>query len=133
MSMSDTIADMLTRIRNGQMSKLLYVDIPYSKHKESILQVLRDEGYIDSFTVNEVSPNILNLKAKLKYSSTGRAVISEISRFSRPGKRSYSSINVLKPHYNDMGIYILSTSKGVMSDREAKAKKVGGEIICKVF
>jgi len=132
MSMTDNIADMLTRIRNGQKSKLLTISLPHSKMKCSVLEVLKTEGYIKEFR-SIFEGRIGQIEVDLKYSSNGKPVICEIQRVSKPGKRMYSSIGGLKGYYNNMGIYILSTSKGVISDREAHHYGVGGEIICKVF
>jgi small subunit ribosomal protein S8 len=132
MSMTDTIADMLTRIRNGQKSKLISVPIPHSRMRCSILDVLKEEGYIKDYKVAHEG-NKGQIEVDLGYSNVGGPVIREIHRVSKPGKRVYSSINKLKGYYNNMGIYILSTSKGVLSDRAAHRLGVGGEIICKVF
>lgn len=130
MSMSDSIADMLTRVRNGQKSKLLNVAIPASKKKMAVLDVLKDEGYVGDYSVDETG-RWINLN--LKYSRVGDPAICEIHRVSKPGRRVYSAISDLKGYYNNMGIYILSTSKGVISDRTARKHNVGGEVICKVF
>ncbi|HJD56418.1 MAG TPA: 30S ribosomal protein S8 [Rickettsia endosymbiont of Pyrocoelia pectoralis] len=132
MSMTDNVADMLTRIRNAYKSKLINVSFPSSKIKTSILDVLQKEGYIKSYT-DIKKDNINYTEVTLKYSVRGEASICEIHRVSKPGKRVYSAISDLKGYYNNMGIYILSTPSGVMSDREAHIKNVGGEIICKVF
>lgn len=132
MSMTDNIADMLTRIRNGQKSKLISVSLPGSKTKCAILKVLQEEGYIRGYEVSN-EHNISQIEVYLKYSTRGKPAIYKIDRVSKPGKRVYSSIDKLKGYYNNMGIYILSTSRGVLSDREAHSQKVGGEIICKVF
>ncbi|MBP7189921.1 MAG: 30S ribosomal protein S8 [Rickettsiaceae bacterium] len=133
MSMTDNIADMLTRIRNAQKSKLVTMLVPHSKMKCAILDVLKEEGYIRSYDVLDVSSNIRTIEVSLKYSSYGKPAIQEIKRVSKPGKRSYSPAGEMQGHYNGMGIYILSTSKGVISDREARRLGVGGEVICKVF
>lgn len=133
MSMSDTLADMLTRIRNAQRSRLIYVNVPFSRRKEAILDVLVKEGFIHSFLVEEVRSGVKEINIKLKYSPNGESNIKEINRVSTPGKRAYLSIKKLRPYYNNMGIYIISTSKGIMSDREARKLGVGGEVICKVF
>lgn len=133
MSMTDNIADMLTRIRNAQKSKMISMFVPHSKMKCSILDVLKAEGYIKSYVVNNMSHNINEIEVTLKYSVSGKPVIQEIQRVSKPGKRAYSSSVAMKPYYNGMGIYILSTSKGVLSDRDARRLGVGGEVICKVF
>ena len=131
MSMSDNIADMLTRIRNGQKSRLLNVSLPTSKLKCGVLEVLKSEGYIDGFTKDDANGGTIDIS--LKYSKVGSPAISEIHRVSKPGKRMYSAIGDLPGYFNNMGIHILSTSHGVMSDREAKKQNVGGEVICKVF
>jgi len=130
MSMSDNIADMLTRIRNGQKSKLLNVALPMSNLKCTVLDVLKSEGFIVGYT-KDVEKRVIDIS--LKYSRVGEPAISEIHRVSKPGKRIYSSINDLPGYFNNMGIHILSTSHGVMSDRRAKKVNVGGEVICKVF
>lgn len=130
MSMSDNIADMLTRIRNGQKSKLLNVALPMSNLKCTVLDVLKSEGFIVGYT-KDVEKKVIDIS--LKYSRVGEPAISEIHRVSKPGKRIYSSINDLPGYFNNMGIHILSTSHGVMSDRQAKKVNVGGEVICKVF
>ena len=130
MSMSDNIADMLTRIRNGQKSKLLNVAMPASKLKCAVLDVLKGEGYIAGYTFSTEDREI---SVELKYSRIGKPAICEIHKVSKPGKRIYSPISNLKGYFNNMGIHILSTSKGVMSDRDAKKHNVGGEVICKVF
>lgn len=132
MSMTDNIADMLTRIRNAYKSKLINVSFPSSKMKTSILEVLQKEGYIKNYT-STPKDNISYTEVTLKYSTNSDASICEIHRVSKPGKRVYSAIKDLKGYYNNMGIYILSTPYGVMSDREAHIKNVGGEVMCKVF
>jgi small subunit ribosomal protein S8 len=132
MSMTDSIADMLTRIRNAQKSKLISISMPCSKIKCAILDVLQKEGYIKKYLVIK-NGNISYIEVDLKYSVNGNSAIREINRVSKPGKRIYSPIDKLKGYYNNMGIYILSTSKGVLSDRDAHSQKIGGEIICKVF
>lgn len=130
MTMTDSIADMLTRIRNGQKSRLLNVSVPLSKLKCAVLDVLEKEGYIGGYVVSAEEKEI---NVELKYSRLGKPAICEIHKVSKPGKRVYSAISDLKGYFNNMGINILSTSKGVMSDREARKQHVGGEIICKVF
>ena len=130
MSMSDNIADMLTRIRNGQKSKLLNVALPLSNLKCAVLDVLKSEGFIVGYT-KDIEKRSINIS--LKYSRVGEPAISEVHKVSKPGKRIYSSIEDLPGYFNNMGIHILSTSHGVMSDRQAKKVNVGGEVICKVF
>lgn len=130
MSMSDNIADMLTRIRNGQKSKFLKVALSMSNLKCAVLDVLKEEGYILDYNKND-SEKIIEIS--LKYSNLGQPAISEIHKVSKPGKRIYSSIKDLPGYFNNMGINILSTSSGVISDRQARKLNVGGEVICKVF
>jgi len=130
MSMSDTIADMIARIKNGQKSKLLFVKAPFSKMKVSILNVLLEEGYVKAYSVNDTNRDI---NIELKYSNNGSPAILEISRVSTPGRRVYSSISSLSEYYNGMGTYIISTPKGIISDKQARKLNVGGEVICKVF
>ena len=130
MSMSDNSADMLTRIRNGQKSKLLNVALPMSNLKCTVLDVLKSGGFIVGYT-KDVEKRVIDIS--WKYSRVGEQAISEIHRVSKPGKRIYSSINDLPGYFDNMGIHILSTSHGVMSDRQAKKVNVGGEVICKVL
>jgi len=132
MSMSDTLGDMLTRIRNGQSAQKKLVDAPASRFRGNVLDVLKREGYIRNFSQIEKRPGILEFKIELKYFD-GKPVISEIKRVSTPGRRVYSSINDLPKTYNGLGISILSTPRGVMSDNEARAAQVGGEVLCQVF
>lgn len=133
MSMTDILADMLTRIRNGQKAKLLFVSIPYSKMRCNVLDILINEGYVASYVVSDVRSGIKNIDLKLRYDAYGNAAIKEIIRVSKPGKRFYTGIKDLKDYYNGMGVYVLSTSRGIMSDKQAKKLRVGGEVICKVF
>jgi len=132
MSMSDTLGDMLTRIRNGQSANKVVVEAPASRFRGNVLDVLKREGYIRNFSKIEKSPGIHEFKIELKYYE-GKPVISEIKRVSTPGRRVYSSINDLPRTYNGLGISILSTPRGVMSDNEARAAHVGGEVLCQVF
>lgn len=134
MVMTDPIADMLTRIRNAQKAKFLNVSFPYSNMKHEITKVLHDEGYIKSYSVSEIDQGVKKvIEIKLKYLDKGVPAIVKIDKVSTPGKRIYSSIKDLKEYYKGLGIYILSTSKGIISDREAAIQKVGGEVICKIF
>ena len=128
MSMSDPIADMLTRIRNAQMVEKTGVLMPASKVKLAIAQVLKDEGYIDDFGVrdNDGKPE---LHISLKYYA-GRPVIEKIERVSRPGLRIYKGSQEIPKVMNGLGIAIVSTSRGVMTDRKARADGVGGEVLC---
>jgi small subunit ribosomal protein S8 len=128
MSMSDPIADMLTRIRNAQMREQAVVAMPASKVKLAIARVLKDEGYIDGFKVSseEIKPV---LEIALKYYA-GRPVIEKIERVSKPGLRIYKSKDDIPRVMNGLGIAIVSTSQGVMTDRKARATGVGGEVLC---
>ena len=130
MSMSDPIADMLTRIRNAQMVEKVSVAMPSSKVKAAIAQVLKDEGYIDDFAVKaEGAKSELNIA--LKYYA-GRPVIERLERVSKPGLRVYRGRNDIPVVMNGLGVAIVSTPKGVMTDRKARATGVGGEVICYV-
>ena len=127
MSMNDTISDLLTRIRNGQMSKKEKVTIPYSKMKEALCKVMLEEGYIEGISVEE--SEYKNIIVDLKYYD-GKPVIDLIQRISRPGLRIYKSSNEIPLVKNGLGICIVSTSHGLMTGKVAKEKKYGGEIIC---
>jgi len=130
--MTDPLADMLTRIRNGQAARKTVVQSPSSKIRANVLEVLQREGYIRGYTREEVRPGVAELKIELKYLD-GEPVIREITRISKPGRRIYSRVADLPNVYNGLGISILSTPKGVMSDNEARAANLGGEILCRVF
>ena len=132
MAMSDPLGDMLTRIRNGQRVGKSKVNAPASMLRSNVLEVLKREGYIRGFRRHEQRPGIAELEIELKYHD-GNPVIQEISRISRPGQRVYSKIKELPLYYNGLGIMILSTPRGVMSDQEARAANVGGEVLCRVF
>ncbi len=131
MAMSDPIADMLTRIRNAQLVGKLSVSMPHSKLKAAIAAVLKEEGYIDSFEVKAESNNKSSLVLTLKYYA-GRPVIEKIERVSRPGLRIYKASADIPRVMNGLGVAIVSTPKGVMTDRKARANKVGGEVLCYV-
>jgi small subunit ribosomal protein S8 len=130
MSMSDPIADMLTRIRNAQMVQKPAVSLPSSKVKVAIAQVLKDEGYIDNFAVKS-NDGKSELEITLKYYA-GRAVIERIERVSRPGLRIYKGRNAIPQVMNGLGVAIVTTPRGVMTDRKARAEGVGGEVLCYV-
>jgi small subunit ribosomal protein S8 len=132
MSVSDPLGDLLTRIRNAQHRRLSKVTSPASNLRANVLEVLRKEGYIRGFTRNELEPGIAELEIELKYHE-GQPVIREIRRISKPGRRVYKKIKDLHRPYNGLGIAVLSTPRGVMSDNEARAANVGGEILCQVF
>ncbi len=128
MSMSDPIADMLTRIRNAQMVEHTSVAMPSSKVKAAIAQVLKDEGYIEDFRIVREQTKA-TLEIALKYYA-GRPVIEKIERVSRPGLRIYRGKEEIPPVMNGLGIAVVSTSRGVMTDRKARAAGVGGEVLC---
>jgi small subunit ribosomal protein S8 len=128
MSMSDPIADMLTRIRNAQLAEKLSVAMPSSRVKVSIAQVLKDEGYIEEFKVRDEGGKP-TLEIALKYYA-GEPVIEKIERVSRPGLRIYKGRDDIPKIMNGLGIAIVSTSKGVMTDRKARATGIGGEVLC---
>ena len=130
MSMSDPIADMLTRIRNAQMVEKAAVTMPSSKLKVAIAQVLKDEGYIDTFTVKGDAEKP-ELEIGLKYYA-GRPVIERIERVSRPGLRVYKGRHEIPQVMNGLGVAIVTTPKGVMTDRKARAAGIGGEVLCYV-
>ena len=132
MTMTDPIGDMLTRIRNGQRANKGAVNSPASKFRERVLDVLEREGYIRGYQRHEHDQGKPELQIELKYYE-GRPVIQTIQRVSKPGRRVYSSIRDLSPYSNGLGIHILSTPKGVLSDSEARQQNVGGEILCRVF
>jgi small subunit ribosomal protein S8 len=132
MAMSDPIGDMLTRIRNGQRARMSVVSSPASKLRSNVLEVLRREGYIRGFSEIEQRKGISEINIELKYHE-GEPVIKEIKRVSTPGRRVYTKIADLPRVYNGLGIAILSTPQGVMSDVEARAANVGGEVLCRVF
>ena len=132
MSLSDPISDMITRIRNAQMRKLPSVKIPNSKFRARILSVLKEEGYISDYKVLSDEKSIPSLHVDLKYHN-GMPVIKEIKRISKPGRRIYAKANSISKIQNGLGLAIVSTSIGIMSDNDARTKNVGGEIICRVF
>ena len=132
MSLTDPIADMITRIRNAQLRTLNTVSIPNSKLRSRILDVLKEEGYISNYKIESDKSNNKFLLVDLKYNN-GVPVIREISRVSKPGRRIYTKADSIPKIQNGLGIAIVSTSKGIMSDNNARLKKIGGEIICRVF
>lgn len=132
MAMNDLLSDMLTRIRNGQQALLEVVACPASKLLESVLEVLKGEGYIREFSRKVGDKGHEELLIELKYHE-GEAVIKELQRISKPGRRVYMGISDLPRYNNGLGIAILSTSHGVMSDFDARQANVGGEVLCSVF
>lgn len=136
--MTDPVADMLTRIRNGLSIKAKRVQIPRSKLKTQIADVLRREGYIRNFQTRDSLPEEGVgpqgwLEVELKYGPEGEHVITSIERTSRPGRRVYMQAKELRPVLNGLGMQVLSTSKGVLSDREARARNIGGEILATIY
>ena len=132
MTFVDPIGDMLTRLRNGQMRSLNKINIPFSKFRLKILEVLKNEGYIIDFKTDKDKKNRKLILVDLKYYE-GQPVIREITRISKPGRRVYSRADSIPRVHSGLGLAILSTSKGVMSDSEAIKNNLGGEIICRVF
>lgn len=132
MSLSDPLGDLLTRIRNGQMVGKPVVASPSSKLRTNVLEVLQREGYIRGFREEEVRAGVRRVLVELKYNE-GRPVIREIRRISTPGRRVYSKIKDLGRSYNGLGVQVLSTPRGVMSDHEARQANVGGEVLLEIF
>ena len=132
MSFTDPIADMITRIRNAQLRTLESVSIPSSKFRAKILDVLKEEGYISDYKFLSDAKNKGSLIINLKYNN-GLPVIKEIRRISKPGRRIYTKADSIPKIQSGLGIAIVSTSMGIMSDNDARSKNIGGEIICKVF
>jgi len=132
MSVIDPIGDMLARIRNAQERGKNKVSVPPSKLRERVLEVLQNEGFIRGFATVQQNGGKAEIEIELKYFD-GAPVIREINRVSKPGRRVYASVATLPTVYNGLGISILSTPKGVMSDADARAQNVGGEVICTVF
>ncbi|WP_137127392.1 30S ribosomal protein S8 [Roseomonas sp. HF4] len=132
MSMSDPLGDMLTRIRNAQSARQSRCKAPASRLRENVLEALKREGYIRAWRTEEVRPGVRFIDIELKYSE-GEPAIKEITRISKPGRRVYSKIAELPKVYNGLGTSILSTPRGVMSENEARAANVGGEVLCRVF
>ncbi len=132
MSMTDPLGDMLTRIRNGQRANKASVVSPASRLRANVLDVLQREGYIRGYSKQEVRPGVSELTIELKYFE-GKPVIKTVARVSTPGRRVYSGVSEIPRVANGLGICILSTPRGVMSDAEARAANVGGEVLCQVF
>jgi small subunit ribosomal protein S8 len=132
MSMTDTLGDMLTRIRNGQMAGMPKVSCPSSKLRKSVLEALQREGYIRGYTEVQQGTAQATLEIELKYHE-GEGAIRKIERVSTPGRRVYAGIKDLPRVFNGLGVSILSTPRGVLSDNEARAAHVGGEILCRIF
>ncbi len=132
MSLSDPLGDMLTRFRNAQRARHSNCVAPASKLRANVLEALRREGYIRGYSAETLRPGVDQLRIELKYNE-GEPVIKEITRVSKPGRRVYSKIKELPRVYGGLGVSILSTPRGVLSDAEARAANVGGEVLCRVF
>ena len=130
--MTDPIADMLTRMRNALMVDKKTVDMPDSKVKQAVARVLRDEGFIEDYRVAGEAPHKV-LRIYLKYGPLGERVIREIQRVSSPGRRIYRQVDELGHFRNGLGVWVVSTNKGILSDRECRQQRVSGEVICSVF
>jgi len=128
MGMTDPIADLLTRIRNGNLASKTSVDVPFSNIKAEIARILKTEGFINNYSQND-----RNLRIYLRYTEDGERVITKIDRVSKPGCRVYCNKDNLPKVLNGLGIAIISTSKGVLTDREARQASVGGEVLCSVW
>ena len=132
MSFTDPIGDMIARIRNGQMRSHVKIEMPASSFKGKILEILKREGFILNYSLDQVDEKKTKFTIDLKYNS-GSPVINNIERISKPGRRFYSSAQSIPRIRNGLGIAIVSTSRGVMTDSEARKAKIGGEIICRIF
>lgn len=131
MSCSDPIADALTIIRNGLEAGKAQVSFPYSKIKEGLVQVLKDEGYLSRVDVLDTKP-AKTIKVALKYAANGERVIHALNRISTPGRRVYRGSKELRPVVNGFGVAIVSTSKGILADRTCREQRIGGEVLCEV-
>lgn len=132
MSMSDPVADLLTRMRNNIQNRAKVVSVPFSRLKTHILEVLKREGFIRNFEV-VTEENKKNILVYLKYAENGSSVMSMLQRISKPGCRVYSKATDVKPVLNGLGISVVTTAKGVLSDRECRVQNVGGEVICEIW
>ena len=132
MAITDPIGDLLTRIRNGQLRGMAKIKSPNSRQRVRVLDVLQSEGFIRGYAEVEFKSGHRELEIELKYHE-GRPVIRELKRISTPGRRVYASVRELKPHRNGLGLSIVSTPQGVMTDSHAREKNVGGEVLCHVF
>ena len=132
MAINDPVGDLLSRLRNGQMRGLAKISTPASKMRARLLDVLKNEGFIRGYAEVELKGSPRQFEVELKYHE-GRPVIRELTRVSKPGRRVYNSVDELKPFKSGLGISIISTPQGVMSDADAREKNVGGEVLCQVF
>jgi small subunit ribosomal protein S8 len=133
MSMTDPISDLLSRIRNAHLAKHDRLDVPVSKLKLEICKLLKDEGFIKNFRVVEGSGPTATLRVFLRYSAEGMPVINFLERISRPGRRVYKGADDIKPVRNGLGLGIVSTSQGLLSDAQARERRVGGELLCEIW
>ncbi len=133
MAVNDPIADFLTRIRNGQMSRLRFVDIGWSKMKESLATILKDSGFIENFLVKKDENQRGTIRIFLKYADGRRPVISGLKRISKPGLRRYVGCDEIPSFFGGLGVSIVSTSQGVMAGRDASQRRLGGELLCMVW
>ncbi|MEZ5814760.1 MAG: 30S ribosomal protein S8 [Alphaproteobacteria bacterium] len=132
MAMSDPLGDMLARIRNGQMANKSVIECPHSKLRENVCAVLAEEGFIRAYKKVEGENNKNTLQIELKYAE-GRGVIRKLDRVSKPGRRVYKNVKDMPRFYNGLGVLIVSTPQGLMTDHKARAANVGGEVLCQVF
>lgn len=132
MSMTDPIADLLTRMRNALMAKHDRLDVPYSKLKRSLCGLMKDEGFIDDIEVIEEPPQN-TLRIYLRYSAEGVPAARRLKRVSKPGRRVYRGADEIKPVLNGLGVAIVSTSKGLVTDSQAREQRIGGEILCELW
>lgn len=132
MSMNDPLGDMLTRIRNGQQAGKDIIECPYSRLQERVCEVLKDEGFIRGYTTEDRGNNKKSLMIQLKYAE-GRGAIRQIDRVSKPGRRVYTNVKTMPRFFNGLGVLVVSTPQGVMTDYKARAANVGGEVLCQVF
>jgi small subunit ribosomal protein S8 len=132
MSMSDPLGDMLARIKNGQHAQKTVIECPHSNLRASVCEVLQSEGFIRGFSAVELENNKKNLMIELKYDE-GQPVIRELKRISKPGRRVYSKIKDLQPYHNGLGVSVISTPQGVMTDHKARNENIGGEVLCQIF
>jgi len=132
MSMTDPIADLLTRIRNALLAKHDRLDVPTSKLKVELCRLLKEQGYIDDYEMVE-HPPVNSVRIYLRYSDAGQPAIRRMARVSRPGRRVYRGSDEIKPVLGGLGVSLVSTSKGLMTDAEARAERVGGEVLCEIW
>lgn len=132
MAMSDPLGDMLTRVRNGQHARKVTVNCPWARLRESVCAVLKEEGFIENYEVVDLDSNKKDLVITLRYNEEG-GVIRELHRVSKPGRRVYSGAKDMPRYYNGLGVHVVSTPRGVMTDHAARAANVGGEVLCQIF